>query len=185
MSQNRHILAMRALYRPPILSQSAAASDNPAGCHHAAGGEKAMVLMEAPRSRTAEPVGQGLTEAEVRARRARGEGNDLEPPTSRTYWQIVRANLFTVINTILVGLGVALLVMGRVSDAIITAGIVLINAVINTVQEVRAKRQLDRDRPPGSATGHGRSRRRARDDPPARNRPWRSRDRAARRSNRG
>ncbi|HEY8601353.1 MAG TPA: HAD-IC family P-type ATPase [Thermomicrobiales bacterium] len=104
----------------------------------------AMVLMEALQSRTAEPTGQGLTEAEVRARRARGEGNDVEPPTSRTYWQIVRANLFTVINSILVGLGAALLIMGRVSDAIITAGIVVINAVINTVQEVRAKRQLDR-----------------------------------------
>jgi len=103
-----------------------------------------IVLTEAPQSRTTEPTGQGLTEAEVRARRARGEGNDLEPTTSRTYWQIVRANLFTIINSILVGLGVALLVMGRVSDAIITAGIVVINAVINTAQEVRAKRQLDR-----------------------------------------
>lgn len=104
----------------------------------------AMVLMDAPQGRAAEPAGQGLTEAEVRARRAQGEGNDVEPPTSRTYWQIVRANLFTVINSILVGLGVALLIMGRVSDAIITAGIVVINAVVNTVQEVRAKRQLDR-----------------------------------------
>ena len=106
-----------------------------------------MVLMETLHRNAeepVEPVAHGLTEVEVRARRARGEGNEAEPPTSRTYWQIVRANLFTAINSILVGLGVALFAMGRVSDAIITAGIVLINAVVNTVQEVRAKRQLDR-----------------------------------------
>jgi cation-transporting ATPase E len=103
-----------------------------------------VVLIETAPAHPVAPDLNGLTEDEVRARRARGEGNDVEPPTSRTYWQIVRANLFTVVNSILVALGVALLIFGRVSDAIITGGIVIVNAVINTVQEVRAKRQLDR-----------------------------------------
>lgn len=87
---------------------------------------------------------QGLTEHEVRARRQRGEGNNTDLAPSRSYWDIARANLFTLFNNILFVIGVALIALGRVNDALTSVGLGLINALISTVQEIRAKRQLDR-----------------------------------------
>ena len=87
---------------------------------------------------------QGLTENEVRERRERGEGNDAGIQPSRSYGSIAHTNLFTLFNNILFTLGVALIVLGRYSDAFTSVGLGLINALISTVQEARAKRQLDR-----------------------------------------
>src|ERR671917_2498146 len=87
---------------------------------------------------------RGLTESEARERRERGLGNDTEVRTGRTYWDIVRANLFTTYNNILFAIGVALIALGRYYDAATSVGIGLVNALISTAQEIRAKRQLDR-----------------------------------------
>ncbi len=38
---------------------------------------------------------QGLSESEVLARRQRGQGNEFEFKTSRSYGEILRENLFT------------------------------------------------------------------------------------------
>ncbi|HEY0604800.1 MAG TPA: HAD-IC family P-type ATPase [Herpetosiphonaceae bacterium] len=86
---------------------------------------------------------QGLTEQEARTRRQRGEGNNTGAAPSRTYWDIARANLFTLFNNILFTIGVALIALGRTNDALTSVGLGLINALISTVQEIRAKRQLD------------------------------------------
>ena len=86
---------------------------------------------------------QGLTESEARTRRQRGEGNDTGLTPSRSYWDIARANLFTLFNNILFTIGVALIALGRTNDALTSVGLGLINALISTVQEIRAKRQLD------------------------------------------
>lgn len=86
---------------------------------------------------------QGLTEQEARTRRQRGEGNDTGAAPSRSYWDIARANLFTLFNNILFTIGVALIALGRTNDALTSVGLGLINALISTVQEIRAKRQLD------------------------------------------
>ncbi len=93
--------------------------------------------------REATIVLQGLTESEARARRQRGEGNDAGVNPSRSYWDIARANLFTLFNNILFVIGAALITLGRVNDALTSVGLGLINALISTVQEIRAKRQLD------------------------------------------
>ena len=87
---------------------------------------------------------QGLTEREAQARRARGEGNNTGMAPSRSYWDIARANLFTLFNNILFAIGVALIALGRTNDALTSVGLGLVNALISTVQEIRAKRQLDR-----------------------------------------
>jgi cation-transporting ATPase E len=88
---------------------------------------------------------QGLTEREVQARRERGEGNDVSFGTSRSYADIVRANVFNFFNGILVVIGMVLVAVGRVNDAVISIGPLFIaNAVIRTAQEVYAKRRLDR-----------------------------------------
>ncbi len=86
----------------------------------------------------------GLSEREVTERQARGQGNDVRLRTGRTYGQIVRDNLLTFFNLVLFGLGAVLLLLGSPRDALFTAAIGLLNALVATLQEVRAKRKLDR-----------------------------------------
>jgi cation-transporting ATPase E len=85
----------------------------------------------------------GLTTAEVEQRRAAGQTNDVADPTSRSIGQIVRANVFTPFNFLLGSLLVVILAVQEYRDALF--GIVLVlNALIGIVQEVRSKRALDR-----------------------------------------
>jgi cation-transporting P-type ATPase E len=86
----------------------------------------------------------GLTAAEAEARRRGGQANTAVSGASRSYATILRTNVFSFFNTILFVIGVALLALGRYSDALISVGLGLINAVISAVQEIRAKRKLDR-----------------------------------------
>ena len=95
---------------------------------------------------------QGLTAEEAEARLRHGEGNDTVSASSRTYGRILRTNVFNLYNSILFGIGLALLVLGRYSDAVISAAIGLLNAVISAAQEIRAKRQLDRLQAQGRST---------------------------------
>lgn len=85
----------------------------------------------------------GLSEAEVLARRAQGLGNRSVFPTSRTYRQILKENVFTFLNNVLFGLGIALILLGRVSEALVSVGVIAINVIVSVVQEIRAKRILD------------------------------------------
>jgi cation-transporting P-type ATPase E len=87
---------------------------------------------------------QGLTEEEVRSRRAEGLGNTLQAQTSRSYLEILRQNVFTFMNIILFAIGVVLIVLGRTGDAVVSVGVVLMNAIVGVVQESRSKRQLDK-----------------------------------------
>ena len=86
----------------------------------------------------------GLTEAEATARRAAGRGNTAPPATGRTYAQIVRENVFTFINDVIFVLGMLLVVVGRPLDALVSLGVIGVNIAVSVVQEVRAKRTLDR-----------------------------------------
>ncbi|MCW5714664.1 MAG: HAD-IC family P-type ATPase [Bauldia sp.] len=95
-----------------------------------------------PPEQATEP--SGLSEAEATSRRARGEGNDATIGPSRTYLAIVRSNLFSFFNNILFAIGIALIALGRLNDAITSVGLGMLIAVIGTVQEFRARRQLDR-----------------------------------------
>lgn len=98
-------------------------------------------MVEAPalEVRRAEP--RGLSEAEA-ARRLAARGPLPKPPSSRSYWSIVRANVFTVFNLILAVAGAATLAYGEWRDALFL-GILVANSTIGIVQEVRAKRALD------------------------------------------
>jgi cation-transporting ATPase E len=87
---------------------------------------------------------QGLSEREAAARRAAGQGNTAPPPTGRTYRQIVRENVFTFINIVLFVLGLVLVLVGRPLDAVVSVGVIAVNIVVSVVQEIRAKRTLDR-----------------------------------------
>jgi cation-transporting ATPase E len=89
------------------------------------------------------PTTNGLTEADVQDRRRRGLINTPPPPTTRTLNDILRANIFTTINVIIVSIALVLIALGRVGDGILSGGLVVINSIVGIVQELRAKRQLD------------------------------------------
>ena len=85
----------------------------------------------------------GLTGAEVGERRSRGLANTDPPSTSRTFRQIVAANVLTRFNAILAVLLGVIIVVGPFQDGLF--GVVLVlNTLIGILQEVRAKRTLDR-----------------------------------------
>jgi cation-transporting P-type ATPase E len=86
----------------------------------------------------------GLDDAEVTRRRAAGLGNTPPPPTTRTYAQIIRENVFTFVNNILFALGIALVLVGRPMDALVSLAVISTNVLVGIVQEIRAKRTLDR-----------------------------------------
>ena len=86
---------------------------------------------------------RGLTEIEVVSRRAAGLNNTPPLPTTRTYVQIVRENVFTFINNVLFLLGIALAAVGRPFDAVVSLAVISTNIIVSVVQETRAKRMLD------------------------------------------
>jgi cation-transporting ATPase E len=86
----------------------------------------------------------GLEDFEVLTRRERGQGNNYRPPTSRSLVDIFRQNVFTLINMVLFTLGAVMIAIGRVSEALISVSLITMNIVIGVIQELRAKRKLDR-----------------------------------------
>ena len=85
----------------------------------------------------------GLSANEVAERIASGQTNVSGERTSRTVGEILRANILTRFNILLGTLLVAILAVGELQDALF--GVVLVaNALIGIVQELRAKRTLDR-----------------------------------------
>jgi cation-transporting ATPase E len=84
----------------------------------------------------------GLTAAAVQERVRDGLTNVSAQRSSRTFREIVRANVFTRFNAILGTMLALILVFGSPADGLF--GFVLIaNALIGIVQEYRAKRKLD------------------------------------------
>ncbi|MBN1680370.1 MAG: HAD-IC family P-type ATPase [Anaerolineae bacterium] len=86
----------------------------------------------------------GLDEDEVRTRRERGEGNASSLRTSRSVGDILRQNIFTLINVVLFSLGAVMVSIGRVSEGLTSVSIIFMNVVVGVFQEIRAKRQLDK-----------------------------------------
>ena len=85
----------------------------------------------------------GLSAAEVAERIASGRTNATDAHTSRTIRQILRANVITPFNGLLFTLFVVILTTGRWQNGLF--GLVIIaNSAIGVIQEVRAKRTLDR-----------------------------------------
>jgi cation-transporting P-type ATPase E len=85
----------------------------------------------------------GLDEAQVAERIRLGQVNDVPATPSRTVKEIVRANVFTRFNALLGGLLVVILVVGPLQDALF-GGVLIANTLVGIIQELRAKRTLDR-----------------------------------------
>ncbi|HEY8452019.1 MAG: HAD-IC family P-type ATPase [Micromonosporaceae bacterium] len=85
----------------------------------------------------------GLTAAEAARRREAGLANVAPSRTSRTVGEILRANLLTRFNALIGVLAALVLVFGHPIDALFGL-VVVVNSAIGVVQELRAKRTLDR-----------------------------------------
>lgn len=85
----------------------------------------------------------GLTADEVAQRVADGRVNDVPDAPVRTLGEIIRANVLTPVNAILLSLLVLILVAGAPGDALFV-GVVVSNSIIGIIQELRARRELRR-----------------------------------------
>ena len=85
----------------------------------------------------------GLSQAEVNERLQNGQVNRTAEHSSRPFWQIIRVNVFTRFNALLGSLWAIVLVVGPWQDALF-GGVLVANSLIGTIQELRAKRTLDR-----------------------------------------
>jgi len=86
---------------------------------------------------------RGLTQAEVDERVRSGRVNVVPEAPSRTFGQILRANVFTRFNFLMTTLAVIIVALGSPRDALFF-GDVISNTLIGTIQEMRAKQSLDR-----------------------------------------
>ena len=86
----------------------------------------------------------GLTEREARDLAARGAANTPISGSTRTTARILRSTVFSFYNNTLFVVGIALLSLGRYSDALTSVGLGIVNAALAAVQELRARRTLDR-----------------------------------------
>ena len=88
-------------------------------------------------------VGTGLTQEQVREYTEAGWINRAVAPPSKTVPEIIRGNLFTYFNLVFAVLAVLVILAGSLRSLTFLP-VVLSNLVIGIVQEIRAKRTLDK-----------------------------------------
>ncbi len=87
---------------------------------------------------------EGLTTQEAIDRRHRGQGNDVKLETGRSYWQIIRENIFTFINIVFFAISVVMISLKLYSDGVLVVVVIFGGVLINIIQEIWAKQQLDK-----------------------------------------
>lgn len=85
----------------------------------------------------------GLTNEQVQQRIEEGKINVNENPNTSSYKQIVRENVLTFFNFLNLALMIMVLLVGSYKNSMFM-GIIVINTVIGIIQEVRAKKTLDK-----------------------------------------
>lgn len=85
----------------------------------------------------------GLTNEQVQERIAEGKVNVNEDPNTRTYKQIILENTLTFFNFLNIALLVLVLFVRSYKNSMFM-GIILINTVIGIIQEIRAKKTIDK-----------------------------------------
>ena len=85
----------------------------------------------------------GLTNEQVQERIAEGKVNVNENPNTRTYKQIILENTLTFFNFLNIALLVLVLFVRSYKNSMFM-GIIVINTVIGIIQEIRAKKTIDK-----------------------------------------
>lgn len=86
---------------------------------------------------------RGLSSKDVQIRIAEGRTNYLPKKTTRSIWYILRTNLITYFNIIVIGSCVVLFGLGQWRDALFGLAAIA-SVIIGVVQEYRSKRLLDK-----------------------------------------
>ena len=86
---------------------------------------------------------QGLTEAEAQSRQEAGLGNCVKSDPGKSVGQIVASNLFTFFNLLNFALAACLLLVGSYRNMLFL-GVVFSNTLIGVIQELRAKRTIEK-----------------------------------------
>ena len=88
-------------------------------------------------------IEKGLSDEEVRARVERGQYNEQIDTISKSYKEIIKDNIFTLFNLINAILAGFIIFIGSWKN-LLFMGVILSNIVIGILQEIRAKRVLDK-----------------------------------------
>ncbi len=86
---------------------------------------------------------QGLTYDEVQQRNEQGLVNVVEDKNTKTYKKIFFSNIFTFFNLLCITVAIALIAVGKISDCFFMV-IVLANTLIGIIQEIRAKKTIEK-----------------------------------------
>ena len=85
----------------------------------------------------------GLSKQDVAERQTDGRGNAVKTSSSRSIVDIIRANVFTLFNGIILGAMVLVLLTGSWKDAVFGV-VIIVNTGIGIVTELKSKRTLDK-----------------------------------------
>ena len=85
----------------------------------------------------------GLSTADVEDRQRAGRTNVSSEPEGRSVASIVKANLVTPVNAIMIVLFILVVISGNLADGLFV-GVVISNSAIGIAQEVKARRELAR-----------------------------------------
>ena len=85
----------------------------------------------------------GLSKQDVAERQADGRGNAVKASSSRSIVDIIRANVFTLFNGIILGAMILVLLTGSWKDAVFGV-VIIVNTGIGIVTELKSKRTLDK-----------------------------------------
>lgn len=86
---------------------------------------------------------EGLSEKEVEERKRKGFVNKIPEPPARSFGEILRANLFTRFNALNLILAGLVILAGSPRNALF-AGVILTNTLVGIIQEVRAKKTIEK-----------------------------------------
>jgi cation-transporting ATPase E len=89
------------------------------------------------------PLLKGLSNTEVQARIEKGQINKASSPNSKTVKQIIISNIFTLFNAINFGIFLLISSTGEFINTLFM-GVIISNTLIGIIQEIRAKKILDK-----------------------------------------
>ncbi len=85
----------------------------------------------------------GLASSEARKRLERYGRNELPRKQSESLWKILFRQVNNPLIYVLIGSAALAIVLGKVTDGLVVAGVVVINAVIGFVQEARSRQAIE------------------------------------------
>ncbi len=106
--------------------------------------KKAKSVPTEAQERFSPPLNRGLSEEQVELRFNQLLFNDVNKKYSKSYASILVGNIFTFFNLLCVIVAIALIYAGASLSQFLFAGIFAVNLLIGIIQEILAKKQIDK-----------------------------------------